>query len=129
MCVYFLIIRQPPRSTRTDTPFPDTTLFPSADGEHAVATALERLAQRIRRECDQCVERLPLELAALAEQLASGEVGVDDAVRRVDQRSEEHMSELQSLMRTSYAVFCLQKKRLTHIYLLTVAERNTRSYT
>src|SRR3546814_3084193 len=75
------MIRRPPRSTRTDTLFPYTTLFRSAlDTEH-----LGRIG---RKQCEQPVDRDPL----------------------VAHRSEEHTSELQSLMRISYAVFCLKKK-------------------
>src|SRR3546814_17708249 len=80
---FFLMIRRPPRSTRTYTLFPYTTLFRS----------VERLGQ----------------LAGAPEGLA---VDRDDDVARAeaDARSEEHTSELQSLMRISYAVFCLKKK-------------------
>src|SRR3546814_3093898 len=78
------MIRRPPRSTRTDTLFPYTTLFRSgadrADDVQAAGGAV-RLLQ--------------------------------DGHRRVGGRSEEHTSELQSLMRISYAVFCLKKKK-TH---------------
>src|SRR3546814_12215026 len=82
---FFLMIRRPPRSTRTDTLFPYTTLFRSGSGF----------------------------LAAFGI-LACGilEPGLDLA-RQPDRhrlRSEEHTSELQSLMRISYAVFCLKKK-------------------
>src|SRR3546814_3151638 len=80
---FFLMIRRPPRSTRTDTLFPYTTLFRS-------------VARRARR--GQC------------RQPRAGLVGGDDRSGPVE-RSEEHTSELQSLMRISYAVFCLKKKR------------------
>src|SRR3546814_4806245 len=79
---FFLIIRRPPRSTRTDTLFPYTTLFRS-DGD---GVGLLGLAPAHR------VLATPMELPQ--------HVG----------RSEEHTSELQSLMRISYAVFCLKKK-------------------
>src|SRR3546814_11405974 len=84
---FFLMIRRPPRSTRTDTLFPYTTLFRSS--RHRAVPRLHLL-------------RLP-------GRLGGGDLRVhriDDA----DQRSEEHTSELQSLMRISYAVFCLKKK-------------------
>src|SRR3546814_12168416 len=73
---FFFMIRRPPRSTRTDTLFPYTTLFrsPTARG-----------ARLLVRRVDPAV-------------------GID----RRDERSEEHTSELQSLMRSSYAVFCLK---------------------
>src|SRR3546814_2445442 len=88
LCVFFfLMIRRPPRSTRTDTLFPYTTLFRSRGRRLAGAEAggLEGLARLPGAE----IERLP--------------GGAD--------RSEEHTSELQSLMRISYAVFCLKKKK------------------
>src|SRR3546814_3451340 len=72
------MIRRPPRSTRTDTLFPYTTLFRSGEGIQHIA------------------------------------LGTDDihgAVENLRARSEEHTSELQSLMRISYAVFCLEKKK------------------
>src|SRR3546814_12708911 len=89
--VFFFMIRRPPRSTRTDTLFPYTTLF-----------------------------RSPVRLR-LSRQRQEGSLAADRAVRIGDgavlfppsgggQRSEEHTSELQSLMRISYAVFCLKKK-------------------
>src|SRR3546814_10839234 len=78
--LFFLMIRRPPRSTRTDTLFPYTTLFRSA------------------AECD-CRRHGPPAATA-------GKAHV-----RACRRSEEHTSELQSLMRISYAVFCLKKKK------------------
>src|SRR3546814_4448600 len=88
---FFLMIRRPPRSTRTDTLFPYTTLFRSADdrgGQVRDGTFLE--------EVDVVGD--------------IGEVLAGSAGNLVD-RSEEHTSELQSLMRISYAVFCLKKKK------------------
>src|SRR3546814_3162333 len=79
-CVFFLMIRRPPRSTRTDTLFPYTTLFRSpvvaAGGNLSAAFKAQRIWD----------SKQPM-------------------------RSEEHTSELQSLMRISYAVFCLKKKK------------------
>src|SRR3546814_16237407 len=90
---FFLMIRRPPRSTRTDTLFPYTTLFRST-GFHRVAVgrALPD-AERVSPASDEIV------------------VVCDHAVVIADDRSEEHTSELQSLMRISYAVFCLKKKK------------------
>src|SRR3546814_18109265 len=85
--VFFLMMRRPPRSTRTDTLFPYTTLFRSSDA---------RIAQH---PSDMAVA-----LRLLDAQVDT--VGADGGRRR----SEEHTSELQSLMRISYAVFCLKKK-------------------
>src|SRR3546814_2193261 len=93
------MIRRPPRSTRTDTLFPYTTLFRS-DGTlldyHATWMPLNRQAALEAAGGD----------AALAEELLVS-TGYDPA----SGRSEEHTSELQSLMRISYAVFCLKKKK------------------
>src|SRR3546814_4431646 len=89
------MIRRPPRSTRTDTLFPYTTLFRSARrGASAAARRGERASCRARG-CAYCSAR------ARPEAWASP----------ADCRSEEHTSELQSLMRISYAVFCLKKKK------------------
>src|SRR3546814_13787203 len=82
---FFLMIRRPPRSTRTDTLLPYTTLFRSTGGAGAPRRARFRFRRRRRHH-----RRLP------------------------QRRSEEHTSELQSLMRISYAVFCLKKKISTH---------------
>src|SRR3546814_2766755 len=93
--VFFLMIRRPPRSTRTDTLFPYTTLFRSVD--------------RARR--------LQVDVAELLRIGVPEIIDVDERAERVlahrprRQRSEEHTSELQSLMRISYAVFCLKKKK------------------
>src|SRR3546814_1228375 len=111
------MIRRPPRSKRTDTRFPDTTLFRSRGDVDALGVlgldALLALAQA----------RDLTELAPdLFDHLVGGPTdGVD--------RSEEHTSELQSLMRISYAVFCLKTNKLnaifhddTHSQLLKVAK-------
>src|SRR3546814_2967503 len=99
------MIRRPPRSTRTDTLFPYTTLFrsvvgdPQADVVPALQArqVLHRLAPRAH------VQRFHVDSALTVHHL--DRVG--------DQRSEEHTSELQSLMRISYDVFCLTKKKQT----------------
>src|SRR3546814_2419503 len=87
------MIRRPPRSTRTDTLFPYTTLFRS-DRRAAV---------------DQHPHRLAVDLCLGIEMRIPGAVEAHIA-RCAGGRSEEHTSELQSLMRISYAVFCLKKK-------------------
>src|SRR3546814_8424111 len=98
------MIRRPPRSTRTDTLFPYTTLFrsmPPRESGH-------------RRFSVQPVHRrdsaAPLFIPKLNGYAASG-----GEARPVSGRSEEHTSELQSLMRISYAVFCLKKKKIQNI--------------
>src|SRR3546814_2864704 len=95
------MIRRPPRSTRTDTLFPYTTLFRSRLRKAGLG---EQLCPGCQREA----------LAAERREVAEGgQPGADQAGghRRQEQRSEEHTSELQSLMRISYAVFCLKKKK------------------
>src|SRR3546814_4466755 len=74
------MIRRPPRSTRTDTLFPHTTLFRSEHHDMCAGDASQPFSNGLSRS------------------------------RQITGRSEEHTSELQSLMRTSYAVFCLKKK-------------------
>src|SRR3546814_4357062 len=89
------MIRRPPRSTRTDTLFPYTTLFRS--GDLFIAT---RTDSGIR----------PSASLLAASGISGVQVGI--ASGSMDStRSEEHTSELQSLMRISYAVFCLKKKK------------------
>src|SRR3546814_8884663 len=98
------MIRRPPRSTRTDTLFPYTTLFRSGCLDVGLALA------------EQFAERGRAGRQAEAEKVERGQRG-DGAVEHEGQhgqRSEEHTSELQSLMRISYAVFCLKKKNKTH---------------
>src|SRR3546814_8886239 len=101
--VFFLMIRRPPRSTRTDTLFPYTTLFRS-DG--AIAPCPINLpsciygpsyADELAAQADRGIRTVSIPL---------------DTVQYDEPRSEEHTSELQSLMRISYAVFCLQKKKI-----------------
>src|SRR3546814_7522547 len=99
MFVVFLMIRRPPRSTRTDTLFPYTTLFRSNDDRRRVEPQrlLDQLARIHRCAVDGAAEHFGV---------------FDQPMLRVHEqhRSEEHTSELQSLMRISSAVFCLKKK-------------------
>src|SRR3546814_4521222 len=87
--VFFLMIRRPPRSTRTDTLFPYTTLFRSHNVNGALLLQISN---------NEPLTRIMLDEAARGNS--------HSAIR-----SEEHTSELQSLMRISYAVFCLKKKK------------------
>src|SRR3546814_5194293 len=103
------MIRRPPRSTRTDTLFPYTTLFRSVAGRRADRAVLveDRVAGLLRVVVDR---------AARARDGHAEHVVVVDHQLLQEQvadllRSEEHTSELQSLMRISYAVFCLKKKK------------------
>src|SRR3546814_6737426 len=93
------MIRRPPRSTRTDTLFPYTTLFRSVDRNGEIGGGRGTRAVGRRRQ--------PL---------------VECSGRR---RSEEHTSELQSLMRISYAVFCLKKKNKKHTKTLSTPTQTT----
>src|SRR3546814_8676122 len=100
------MIPRPPRSTRTDTLFPYTTLFRSLATERRVVDRQDAGAA-----AGQTVAGLhAVEVEAAALVAARGrQVGHDAVVPAI--RSEEHTSELQSLMRISYAVFCLKKKK------------------
>src|SRR3546814_7167154 len=101
------MIRLPPRSTRTDTRFPYTTLFRSL-GVGEIAACIHGLIAHDTRVVDQHVEVRVLGKDAAGEILDTfGTVHIE----RRRRRSEEHTSELQSLMRISYAVFCLKKKK------------------
>src|SRR3546814_3298409 len=125
---FFLMIRRPPRSTRTDTLFPYTTLFRSArqrdrarrivDPPIVSVNVSRRRAHAedaARREDRLDLETLDSGVAGVLEggTDAALDLDLDALVVRVEcrSRSEEHTSELQSLMRISYAVFCLKKKK------------------
>src|SRR3546814_5035475 len=108
------MIRRPPRSTRTDTLFPYTTLFRSAGGgrnqpragdqRSSVVGAGQAGAGTTQSGQDRARTVAPPVVLAQSQNVPehSGSAG--------NRRSEEHTSELQSLMRISYAVFCLKKK-------------------
>src|SRR3546814_3915895 len=137
------MIRRPPRSTRTDTLFPYTTLFRSrvrhepaheahefqlvafhdrdvlGDRQRRAAQLREHFLEGLRGHADDDVGVVGNRRHDLA-RAATDDVGV--ALRRIAEleadlhhRSEEHTSELQSLMRNSYAVFCLKKKKTASI--------------
>src|SRR3546814_14348024 len=99
----FLMRRRPPRSTRTDTLFPYTTLFRSHADQRA-----QRRAQLVGDVADEGGIH-PVGAFQCFVAVAQGAFDAD-AVTDIE-RSEEHTSELQSLMRISYAVFCLKKKK------------------
>src|SRR3546814_5784300 len=94
---FFLMIRRPPRSTRTDTLFPYTTLFRSRWFHLSVRSSVLAAPIREKDGGDIVVEHDRGSIRVAAWQFGT--------------RSEEHTSELQSLMRISYAVFCLKKKK------------------
>src|SRR3546814_8418965 len=110
--------RRPPRSTRTDTLFPYTTLFRSASRVLLLQSPSAGRAHVLRRQ-----RRGPR--ARLRQAARQGA-----RTFRTGQRSEEHTSELQSLMRISYAVFCLKKKKKTKVttqpLIKTVLQTHTR---
>src|SRR3546814_7921677 len=97
MMFFFLMIRRPPRSTRTDTLFPYTTLFRSWASMFSVSAWT----------WDEATGQYYLHLFDPKQPDLNWE---NPEVRNA--RSEEHTSELQSLMRISYAVFCLKKKKI-----------------
>src|SRR3546814_1314933 len=133
------MLRRPPRSTRTDTLFPYTTLFRSGlpdlvyDGMNgllvdpdarSIAAAINRLIvdsqlrERLQRSASETAHHFELQswrerwVGVLNDYGWVSDRTIDSwRVRHGDRRSEEHTSELRSLMRTSYAVFCLQKKK------------------
>src|SRR3546814_2823673 len=110
------MIRRPPRSTRTDTLFPYTTLFRSPGlglqencgrRPDSPGKAPQTRVRLFRRACPAGQGQWPV-TAPRSRRLHSAERGI------LAGRSEEHTSELQSLMRISYAVFCLKKKTQTN---------------
>src|SRR3546814_16921359 len=99
-CFFFLSIRRPPRSTRTDTLFPYTTLFRSLKFRNVFKP--RDIFFHDGKSLRRVSVGVPVQMvAALAALFLIG----------WSARSEEHTSELQSLMRISYAVFCLKKKK------------------
>src|SRR3546814_10570936 len=107
------MIRRPPRSTRTDTLFPYTTLFRSklygatvdASGKPFLSSGARTLSPgQLRFHTDRC------DVVGLLCVRQALEGGVSKLASSATVRSEEHTSELQSLMRISYAVFCLKTK-------------------
>src|SRR3546814_3170661 len=119
------MIRRPPRPTRTDTLFPYTTLFRSArcSGNRYLLDAVQRqnrLRSFLNIQWVNGVERVEASIdehLAIMDALGEGKNLRAHALMKLhldsarDVRSEEHTSELQSLMRISYAVFCLKKKK------------------
>src|SRR3546814_1958324 len=107
------MIQRPPRSTRTDTLFPYTTLFrsrtevrlPDAAGAAADRRKWKRRSEYLRSSIDRKIRGLTARTGCQRTSSASK-----------PSRSEEHTSELQSLMRISYAVFCLKKKQTSNIH-------------
>src|SRR3546814_3695407 len=134
MCSFFFImILRPPRSTRTATLFPYTTLFRSTflgaftillrEGLEALLIVVAMIAFLRKAERPEVLRYVhggwigALAAGALTWGIATYAIGISGASRELTEgfgslfRSEEHTSELQSLMRISYAVFCLKKKK------------------
>src|SRR3546814_963056 len=112
---FFLMIRRPPRSTRTDTLFPYTTLFRSKN------LGLDQPWYSPNRFFNTLFKVMFLDLGKSNYFVAdSGSSYIKDIIieKIPKTRSEEHTSELQSLMRISYAVFCLKKKTRKNINLI-----------
>src|SRR3546814_2901103 len=129
------MIRLPPRSTRTDTLFPYTTLFRSAirvDQAVRIAVAIGRDGLQVHSaqididhagksiSCQLVIRPTTIESLSFRRKRAndriggleeSGAMGLVPIILGMQSRSEEHTSELQSLMRISYAVFCLKTKK------------------
>src|SRR3546814_4854271 len=115
------MIRRPPKSTRTDTRFPYTTLFRSLEYSEFVRH-LRQITDDLDADPDvpDMTEVMPTARSLhnfVTEYDAKLSVNVES--NGAPWRSEEHTSELQSLMRTSYAVFCLKKKN--HIYITDIS--------
>src|SRR3546814_6047871 len=119
------MIRRPPRSTRTDTLFPYTTLFRSTFGFLERYGRLSELTKRHDLPYHVVGSDLSGVVLAVGPGVTKWKAG--DVVVAHCLRSEEHTSELQSLMRISYAVFCLKKKKTkTHIlYSDTLIQRTS----
>src|SRR3546814_4787668 len=118
------MIRRPPRSTRTDTLFPYTTPFRSRPPPRRQPP--KRLRPRRPRRRRRPPRRRPPRLKLLPKRRRARSSGPENQSPRLParyHRSEEHTSELQSLMRISYAVFCLKtKNKTTHKTTTTVIE-------
>src|SRR3546814_5781712 len=122
------MIRRPPRSTRTDTLFPYTTLFRSHDADRERATegrgAMIRLAAALTASASLLVNQPALAqdhsrhqgMSMPGMQMPTPQKPAAKKAVAKKPRSEEHTSELQSLMRISYAVFCLKKKNNTNTH-------------
>src|SRR3546814_16903250 len=111
--VFLLTIRRPPRSTRSDTRCPYTTLFRSSERSPPASAAprcIDRPPHYPRRYCRSSPAR---RLAGNAAKSSAP----NGPLRHRPMRSEEHTSELQSLMSTSYAAFCLNKNKVYHTHI------------
>src|SRR3546814_6298925 len=112
---FFLMIPRPPRSTRTDTLFPYTTLFRSTFNIYRVGMKVRQMADvgGLHSLLTSTKPEVDTNTAAAYEAQKVRTMNNKLVLEDPTLRSEEHTSELQSLMRISYAVFCLKKKTNT----------------
>src|SRR3546814_3228330 len=113
--MFMLLMRLPPRATRTATPFPCSTLFRfgrGVDAEYFAGTERRGLYAPTADVAEQVQYALTFGIRRQACAVHAVVVEPAGFLACHDRSSEEHTSELQSLMRNSYAVFCLQKKKL-----------------
>src|SRR3546814_10428719 len=116
---FFLIILRPPRYTRTDTLFPYTRHFRwQARVARSPAIAVIAIARSRRRRSRRVCIFGRLWVTAIATPLRDNDLWDRRRDAGYMRRSEEHTSELQSLMRISYAVFCMKKKHTTHCFTI-----------
>src|SRR3546814_1179921 len=111
ICVFFLMKRRPPRSTRTDTLFPDTTLFRSQITLQIVKFVASNFCPTLKIHPITLYGKLQM---VKCTRLLLTNLFYLHTIFFATNRSEEHTSELQSLMRISYAVFCLKKKKIAN---------------
>src|SRR3546814_2585334 len=122
------MIRRPPRSTRTDTLFPYTTLFRSLVSV-LTFTAVESALSPMPSSFGAKIAAADPAASSAAPHGPEKKPANRPAMPAVPSRSEEHTSELQSLMRISYAVFCLKKKKKTRKQYNTKVRTHHRQYT
>src|SRR3546814_3869823 len=115
---FFLMIRRPPRSTRTDTLFPYTTLFRSNFSNACVQRS------SVNKDNGSSVAKVRTKTGNQTLKVHERSINKNLAMR-----SEEHTSELQSLMRISYAVFCLKKKKRNKIQKQKIQNNKDNIYT
>src|SRR3546814_4306109 len=115
--IFCIMIRRPPRSTRTDTLFPYTTLFRSAGADDIFPAFIHARFKEAAAPHRLCRHHCPVSIS-----LSGSSLGLRTSGGK---RSEEHTSELQSLMRISYAVFCLKKKKRLIPKSYITKEKNT----
>src|SRR3546814_6499587 len=111
------MILRPPRSTRPDTRFPYTTLFRSTVQRPTPASPAKP-----RSAVSDCL----MPTASCDVLFYAEDPGAANMIAPLPRRSEEHTSELQSLMRISYAVFCLKKKTTTNSYTCVITQNTTK---